>query len=209
MNISDTRRKRLKAWFLDRPIPAKEKSYVSQLLTGKASFGEKAARRLEKTYQMGEMWLDQVESEVSDGHLAATHIEKMATSGFKKPENVLVLTKEQNRIISSLNDLSKEGLAAVLVAIESAKKLYPKEKTKKKDKVDLPDQATKEPVNYTLTDINLDELEIQLEDLQAYFDESELLYPIEMTDIEMSKMLKDAGGLENNIPPRLRGKTIK
>lgn len=58
MEISDTRRARLRQWFMDRPVPEKEKSYLSQLMGGKASFGERAARRLEGTYGMGTRFLD-------------------------------------------------------------------------------------------------------------------------------------------------------
>lgn len=53
------RRQRLRLWFSTRPIPKDEKSYLSQLMGGKAPFGEKAARRLEKDYGMGKGWLDQ------------------------------------------------------------------------------------------------------------------------------------------------------
>lgn len=56
--IVKIRREKLRLWFSVRPIPEKEKSYISQLINGKASFGEKAARRLEKTYGMGEKYLD-------------------------------------------------------------------------------------------------------------------------------------------------------
>ena len=58
MKIADIRRLRLKEWFADRAFPEKEKSYLSQLISGKASFGEKAARRLEKDYGMGDEYLD-------------------------------------------------------------------------------------------------------------------------------------------------------
>ena len=58
MDISEIRRARLKEWFTDRSFPEKEKSYLSQLISGKASFGEKAARRLEKDYGMGVKYLD-------------------------------------------------------------------------------------------------------------------------------------------------------
>lgn len=59
MEIAQTRRARLKAWFKERTLPADEKSYLSQLITGKASsFGEKAARRLERTYDMPPGYLD-------------------------------------------------------------------------------------------------------------------------------------------------------
>ena len=58
MEIAEIRRAQLKAWFAKRKIPAEEKSYLSQLIGGKASFGEKAARRLEQTYKMPTMYLD-------------------------------------------------------------------------------------------------------------------------------------------------------
>lgn len=58
MKIADKRRKKLKDWFDSNPIPASEKSYISQLMNGKASFGEKAARRLEITYEMPKYYLD-------------------------------------------------------------------------------------------------------------------------------------------------------
>jgi Peptidase S24-like len=58
MKISDNRRKKLREWFSTRPIPDEEKSYISQLINDKASFGEKAARRLERTYSMPNMFLD-------------------------------------------------------------------------------------------------------------------------------------------------------
>ena len=58
MSPSDQRRAKLKEWFSTRPIPIKEKSYISQLIRGRASFGEKAARRLEAAYDMGPGYLD-------------------------------------------------------------------------------------------------------------------------------------------------------
>ncbi|MGH2624310.1 MAG: S24 family peptidase [Sphingobacterium sp.] len=58
MNTVDNRRKRLKEWFSDKSIPPKEKSFLSQLMNGKASFGEKAARRIERDYGMPLGFLD-------------------------------------------------------------------------------------------------------------------------------------------------------
>lgn len=52
METREIRRLRLKEWFKDRTLPPKEKSYLSQLMSGKATFGEKAARRIEQTYGM-------------------------------------------------------------------------------------------------------------------------------------------------------------
>lgn len=58
MEKPDIRRENLKVWFADRTLPEKEKSYLSQLMSGTASFGEKAARRLERDYGMPQDWLD-------------------------------------------------------------------------------------------------------------------------------------------------------
>ncbi|HHL0960308.1 TPA: hypothetical protein ACQVH3_005095 [Serratia marcescens] len=58
MDISENRRQRLKEWFAGKTLPTKEKSYLSQLLTGKASFGERAARRIERDYGMPGGFLD-------------------------------------------------------------------------------------------------------------------------------------------------------
>ncbi|MXF49639.1 LexA family transcriptional repressor [Raoultella sp. Lac2] len=52
MDIKETRRKRLQEWFENRTLPAKDKSYISQIITGKSSLGEKGASRLEKEYGM-------------------------------------------------------------------------------------------------------------------------------------------------------------
>lgn len=60
MKMSEIRREKLRLWFSTRSLPVKrsEKSYISQLLHGKSSFGEKAARRLEATHGMGYGYLD-------------------------------------------------------------------------------------------------------------------------------------------------------
>lgn len=59
MDIQDIRRRRLRLWLTGRTAPAKEKSYFSQLLKDGNSFGERAARRLERDYGMGANYLDQ------------------------------------------------------------------------------------------------------------------------------------------------------
>jgi hypothetical protein len=61
MNISDLRRSRLRAWLDTHPTPSREKSYFSQLVNGTASFGEKAARRIEHQYGMAPGYLDNAE----------------------------------------------------------------------------------------------------------------------------------------------------
>lgn len=58
MDKATLRRENLRRWTEVHGIPAKEKSYFSQLVSGIASFGEKSARRLEKDYRMGDFYLD-------------------------------------------------------------------------------------------------------------------------------------------------------
>lgn len=65
MDITQTRRKQLTRWFQDKPLPVAEKSYIFQLINGKSSFGERAARRLEKEYAMPAYYLDNQEHDQS------------------------------------------------------------------------------------------------------------------------------------------------
>jgi len=58
MKIEDIRRANLRRWVAKNGVPPKEKSYFSQLSKGDSSFGERAARRLELAYSMGEGYLD-------------------------------------------------------------------------------------------------------------------------------------------------------
>lgn len=58
MSIQDTRRANLRAWAQKHGTPSKEKSYFSQILSGTSPIGERAARRLERDYRMGEGFLD-------------------------------------------------------------------------------------------------------------------------------------------------------
>lgn len=58
MDIQEKRRTQLRKWVALNGTPAKEKSYFSQLTNANASFGERAARRIEQQYRMGEGYLD-------------------------------------------------------------------------------------------------------------------------------------------------------
>lgn len=55
----ETRRERLRIALAGRQIKEEDRSYISQLLSGTASFGEKAARRLERDYLLPAMSLDE------------------------------------------------------------------------------------------------------------------------------------------------------
>jgi hypothetical protein len=61
MDIYDVRRFRLKTWLEGSKLPSKEKSYFHQLLNGTSSFGERAARRIEAEYDLGNGYLDAME----------------------------------------------------------------------------------------------------------------------------------------------------
>lgn len=56
--ITENRRRRLREWFAGKTLPPSEKSYLSQLMTGRSSFGERAARRIERDYGMPQGYLD-------------------------------------------------------------------------------------------------------------------------------------------------------
>lgn len=61
------RRDNLKKWFSDKVVPEKDRSYVSQLISGKTpSFGEKAARRLEMENNMPVFYLDTPQSKTTE-----------------------------------------------------------------------------------------------------------------------------------------------
>ncbi len=66
MDMKKIRQTKLAGWFKDKTLPSKEKSYISQLMSGKSSFGEKAARRLERDYGMPPGFLDSNEELQSD-----------------------------------------------------------------------------------------------------------------------------------------------
>jgi phage repressor protein C with HTH and peptisase S24 domain len=58
LSPADIRRQNLKRWLETNPVPAKERSYFSQLVNSPISFGEKAARRIENDYGMEAGYLD-------------------------------------------------------------------------------------------------------------------------------------------------------
>ncbi|MCA8260839.1 hypothetical protein LGM79_09955 [Burkholderia multivorans] len=77
MDIQDIRRSNLRRWADAHGVPSKEKSYFSQLLGG-ASFGERAARRLESAYGMGERYLDQPLPDVNPATKPASELSPSA-----------------------------------------------------------------------------------------------------------------------------------
>lgn len=119
MQKKEIRRLRLKEWFKDKTLPPKEKSYLSQLMSGRASFGEKAARRIEQTYGMPEGYLDAEYAEQPGGSpphagLTSNQLELLQIfSAF--PED------EQRQIISELKQ-KKESMEALIARWIAAQK---------------------------------------------------------------------------------------
>lgn len=89
MNITDTRRINLSRWVAKNGIPAKEKSLFSQL-KGDGSFGEKVARRLEKSYKMGDGFLDTP----VDANAPVAELKPDAPFAGAKIEDFLLETRE-------------------------------------------------------------------------------------------------------------------
>lgn len=121
MDIQENRRIRLRAWFANRSLPANEKSYLSQLIGGKASFGEKAARRLEKDYKMGPGYLDEPAGETGakvtliDFPMPAPSREQPDDSPHPKAAKA----KRISDINKDLEQLSPESLAVAGVQVKA------------------------------------------------------------------------------------------
>ncbi|ELQ9311801.1 hypothetical protein R3D73_004828 [Serratia marcescens] len=98
MDIREIRRQRLKEWFSDKPLPKREMSYISQLINGKSSFGEKAATRLESDYGMPPGYLSQPFNDDDDSPLIAV--------SNKQEEKLIKLFRE-------LPDSEKEHMVAL------------------------------------------------------------------------------------------------
>lgn len=101
MTTAEIRRRRLKAWFADKALPEKEKSYLSQLINGKSSFGERAARRIEHDYNMPSGYLD-----VDDDHP-------------DKAQNELVLTADETKLIKFFRGFPDSAKREMLIEFES------------------------------------------------------------------------------------------
>ncbi|MFW7225364.1 MULTISPECIES: hypothetical protein [unclassified Serratia (in: enterobacteria)] len=86
MDIRETRRLRLKEWFADKPLPKHEISYISQLINGKSSFGERAAARIEKDYGMPSGYLSKPTdvNENSTGMIASNEQEERLLTLFRE-----------------------------------------------------------------------------------------------------------------------------
>ncbi|WP_340615181.1 hypothetical protein [Xenorhabdus thailandensis] len=105
--MKNIRQQRLKDWFSDKTLPEKEKSYLSQLMNGKASFGEKAARRLERDYHMPEGYLDSGSNDAELGD----------------PLQV-ILTPRQKILLELFEELPDSEATALIKNLEEKKQHY-------------------------------------------------------------------------------------
>ncbi|WP_052739523.1 hypothetical protein [Photorhabdus caribbeanensis] len=105
MDIKGIRRKRLKEWFSTKTLPEKEKSYLSQLINGKASFGEKAARRLERDYHMPIGYLD---TDTNTGEVS----------------QCIELSKRQKILLELFDELPDSEADELLKTLEEKKRYY-------------------------------------------------------------------------------------
>lgn len=104
MEIKEIRRKRLKEWFADGKYPEKDSSYISQVINGKA-IGEKAARRLERDYEMPEMFLDK-------------------PYDVQESSEVVALTHRQRKVVDLLDALPDDEVDEFIIKLQERKAFY-------------------------------------------------------------------------------------
>ncbi|MCA8145444.1 hypothetical protein [Burkholderia vietnamiensis] len=117
MSIQDIRRANLRRWTEQHGVPSKEKSYFSQLLGG-ASFGERAARRLEADYGMGIGLLDRA----IDEDAPSTPVDKQISDELSPAARALIAAIE-NADRNGIEAEAFETLGGVLrLATKAAKR---------------------------------------------------------------------------------------
>jgi|GEM_PF-5372597 len=120
MEITETRRSQLKKWFTERTIPPKEKSYLSQLMTGTASFGERAARRLEKDYGMSPRYLDGAE-EIDLALARGDHLELVQVKPYAKAEemDLMWISPQDRELLTLFHGTDDDGRKTILRAAKA------------------------------------------------------------------------------------------
>lgn len=116
-DTASVRRANLKQWIEKYGTPPAEKSYFSQLING-ASFGEKAARRIERDYKMGEGYLDR--PLVLEGESTAKH-------EVPPPERMELswVTYRELRLLTQFREATERGKETIDMAAEVAEKSAP------------------------------------------------------------------------------------
>lgn len=126
MSTAEIRRERLKQWFANRSVPEKEKSYMSQLMSGKASFGEKAARRIENDYGMESGYLDRpLQPSESDQHMAAPTKPDLAHFGQIDNSPINGITPvEVAELLSLYAKLNTKGRETIMHSLRVAASMF-------------------------------------------------------------------------------------
>lgn len=139
-NIIEIRRENLREWFANRSLPEKDKSYISQVLNGRTTFGERAARRLERDYGMGENYLDtvhsglplaQTEQDEEHGH-RLDYLDVRAAAGLVEysnadyPEIIQSIWLSDDGMLELVGKRSSEGLRIINVPTDSMEPTIPK-----------------------------------------------------------------------------------
>ena len=115
MNIQDIRRENLRRWTQAHGVPQEEKSFFSQILGG-SSFGERAARRLERDYKMGDGFLDKQDSKQLA--LVAESAKPPAAEGPVESDDIIEL-------ITLFQQSSQKGRQFILKSARAADKGLP------------------------------------------------------------------------------------
>lgn len=134
MDIRDTRRANLRAWAKQHGTPAKERSYFSQVISGTAPIGERAARRLERDYRMGDGYLDQPGAEATDTPVPSEPMPLAWPFPAIPRERVEVLTKDPVKL-----ERLQGALAFALAQVEQGLNVAPKQQPKAGGTVNLDD----------------------------------------------------------------------
>lgn len=142
MDIQDIRRSRLSEWFSTRSIPEREKSYISQLINRKASFGERAARRLERDYGMGSGYLDFDDSGLEAMDFVAKPGDETLTTACSQATGAtgpaFIYPKfpaEVEEVVRILRSVSQEGVDVILSTARAVEKAFAKDVDKGKQAV--------------------------------------------------------------------------
>jgi hypothetical protein len=116
--IIKTRRANLRRWVDQHGIPQDEKSYFSQLLNS-GSFGERAARRLEQAYRMGEHYLDRPLEGISSAS-ASTPMRRMLPAGGSV---LMRVDEEELHLMTLYREADERGKKAIMDQAEVAEKV--------------------------------------------------------------------------------------
>lgn len=119
MDMKKIRKEKLRAWVREHGTPLSEKSFFSQLLSPESSFGERAARRLEAQYGMGDRYLD-----TTDARTATVGATKAEARAAVAPGQVSA--KDIARLITLYGQSTAEGRSFILDSAEVAEKFVPR-----------------------------------------------------------------------------------